>query len=187
MVTYYAEDAPWSSAPSFECVKKSAGSWDLKMEGGENLWIGTGVAMVVRVFDPYKVGGPSTLCICPSDSSILQRVQDVERRALTWIKDAQRDTVVNGVMMTEKAMQGMIEQDLSSSQIKCGFLAADCTFYDPDGVQVSEFPIHDGRAYVFALQATSLWVYRKKIGVKWYARQILSLEPIVEEDNDWDF
>lgn len=185
--------APQATEPlAFQCVKASGSRWDVRVPIAENegpprmLWIGTGAATVDNVYNPYKPGDPATVAldVC---TQVGERVQNIEHTACQHIRTALLGDIVNGIIMTASTVDDMINGFLADHadqrSLKCALNEKECSFFDSTGTNVKAFPLSPGCSYTFAIQPSCVWCYRKKIGVKWYIRQVRTHDQIC--DDDW--
>ncbi len=178
-VVMFAADEPWA-LPQIECTKAASARWNVT-SATKPIWIGTGRSQVVKISQPYKDGDAPVVTI---KSHNISRIHALECSVFEWMQSALAGSIMNGIMMTKQTISTMIPTP-GDDVVKCGLKDKEFTVFNSDGTQVSELKLREGSSYLFAIQPTSLWCFKKQIGIKWHIRQVRELPSSPSENQDW--
>ena len=91
-------------------------------------------------------------------------------------------------MMTESTIQTMLPSQTLADEYNGVSCTLECAYFDEDANLVKPYSLYEGARYKFAIQPTTLWCFRKQVGVKWYIRQVRmegDSSPVVVEEDEW--
>lgn len=186
-ISYILQDGTTFDPKDLLFAKKSGAIWEIS-HASKPLWIGTGSTMVEQVHHPFRSGDPPKITLL---GDFAHRAREIERAAYAWMKERMTGTIMNGIMMTESTIDSMLPRNDPQDQsnyLTCTVKEQECGFFDKDGKLVSPYSIQENVRYKFAIQPTTLWCFRKQVGVKWYVRQVrmeTDAFPAIAEEDEW--